>query len=327
MWKSVARIASCSMLALALAGQQAQAQPSAPYPAKAVKIIVSFPTGGTTDSIARIVSNKLSAKWGQPVIVENRPGAGGNVGAAVFAKAAPDGHTLFFSAPGPLTINISLFRNLNFDPRKFVPISMVARMPNAMVVGPSVKAKTMQEFIAHARQNPGKITFATQGEGTTSHLTALLFQSLTGTKLLHVPYKGSAPALVDMIGGQVDVIFDNITTSAPFYNQKRVDILAVATKSRVRSLPTVPTASEAGLPNFESGTWVGVVAPQDTPAAIAEKVNKDIAEVLKQPDVIEQIATLGAEPFGGTPAEMSAFLLDETSKWRQVIQAANITVE
>jgi tripartite-type tricarboxylate transporter receptor subunit TctC len=327
MWKPLIQIASCTLLFLPLIGQHAKAQTSTGYPTKTVKLIVPFPPGGTTDSITRIVGNKLSAKWGQPVIVENRPGAGGNIAGAMFAKSDPDGYTLFSSAPGPLTINFSLFKNLNFDPRKFVSVSMIADMPNALVVGPSVKAKTLQELIAYAKQNPGKVTFATQGNGTTSHLTAVLFQSLTGIKMLHVPYKGSSPALTDMIGGQVDMMFDNITTSLPFYNQKRVNILAVTTKSRVRFLPNVSTAAEAGLPNFESGTWVGVVAPQGTPTAIAEKINKDIAEIIKQPDVIKQFADLGAEPLGGTPADMSAFLRSESNKWRKVIDSASITAD
>jgi tripartite-type tricarboxylate transporter receptor subunit TctC len=325
MLKPIVRFASCALFALPLLAQYAAAETV--YPTKPVKIIVSFPAGGTTDAVTRIVGQKLSAKWGQSVIVENRPGAGGNIGGAYVSRAEPDGYTLFSSAPGPLTINISLYKNLNFDPRKFVPVGMMADMPNVLVVGPTIKAKTMQELIAYAKQNPGKVSFATQGNGTTSHLTGVLFQSLTGTKMVHIPYKGSSPALTDIIGGQVDMMFDNITTSLPFYSQKRINILAVTAKSRIPSLPNVPTAAEAGLAGFESGTWVGLVAPPGTPAEIAAKVNKDLNEVLKQPDVIKQFAALGANPFRDSPAQMEAFLNGEIAKWRKVIQSANISLD
>jgi tripartite-type tricarboxylate transporter receptor subunit TctC len=319
------QLSSCVLLALPLAVQSASAQ--AAYPTKPVKIVVSFPAGGTTDSLTRIVGQRLSAKWGQPVIVENRPGAGGNIAGAYISRAEPDGYTLFSSAPGPLTINVSLYKNLNFDPRKFTPVTMIADMPNVLTLGPSIKVKTMAELIAYAKANPGKVRFATQGNGTTSHLTGELFQSLTGTRMVAVPYKGSTPALTDIIGGQVDIMFDNITTSLPFYKAGRVNIVAVTAAARIPSLPKVPTAKEAGVANFESGTWVAIVAPPGTPAAIADKVNKDMADILKMPDVIKQFGELGANPSKGSPAQTAAFLKAETEKWRKVVQAAHISID
>jgi tripartite-type tricarboxylate transporter receptor subunit TctC len=325
MIKRMLWLSSCALLVLPLVVQNAAAQ--AAYPTKPVKIIVSFPAGGTTDSLTRIVGQRLSAKWGQAVIVENRPGAGGNIAGAYISRADPDGYTLFSSAPGPLTINVSLYKNLNFDPRKFTPVTMIADMPNVLTIGPSIKAKTMAELIAYAKANPGKVRFATQGNGTTSHLTGELFQSLTGTKMVAVPYKGSTPALTDIIGGQVDIMFDNITTSLPFHKAGRVNIVAVTAPARIPSMPNVPTSKEAGLADFESGTWVGIVAPPGTPAAIADKVNKDMAEVLKMPDVVKQFGQLGANPSKGSPAQMDSFLKAETDKWRKVVEAAHISID
>ncbi|MEC4720357.1 tripartite tricarboxylate transporter substrate binding protein [Noviherbaspirillum sp. CPCC 100848] len=326
MWKTMFKSAGCVAVLMLASTQQAVAQEAA-YPTKPVRIIVSFPPGGTTDSITRIIAGKLSTKWGQPVIVENRPGAGGNIAAQTVVNASPDGYTLLSSAPGPLTINFNIFKNLNFDARRLVPVAMVADMPNVLTVGPTIKVRTLEELLTQLKQNPGKVTYATQGNATTSHLTAELFQSMTGTKMLHVPYKGSTPALTDLIGGQVDLIFDNITTSLPFYNQKRVNILAVASKERLATLPNVPTAAEAGLKNFESATWVAFVAPPGTPAAVVDKINKGVNESLKEPDVQRQFADLGAQTTGGTPAQMAAFLKSETAKWQKVIETAKITGE
>jgi len=325
MLKQLLRLSSCALFVFPLA---THAAPEAvKYPIKPVTIVVSFPAGGTTDTITRIVGQRLSIKWGQPVIVENRPGAGGNIAGGYVSRAEPDGYTLFSSAPGPLAVNANLYKNLNFDPRKFTPITMIADMPNVLAVGPSVKARTVQELISYAKQHPGKVSYASQGNGTTSHLTGELFQSLTGTKLLHVPYKGSAPALTGLMGGEVDMIFDNITSSLPFYQRQRLDILAVTAPTHLPSIPKVPTIAQAGLPNFLSGTWVCVVAPPGTPAAIADKVSKDMAEVLKMAEVIKLFEALGAKPYGTTPAQTSVFLKEETDKWHKVIQSAAIVIE
>jgi tripartite-type tricarboxylate transporter receptor subunit TctC len=317
------RLVAASCIA-ALPGVRAE---PAPYPAKPVTMLVPFPAGGTTDSIARIVGDKLAARLGQTFIVDNKPGAGGNIGAAQLARAEPDGYTLLASPPGPLTINFNLYKGLNYDARKFVPVSMIANMPNILVVGPSVKAKTLQELIDYARANPGKLSFASQGNGSTSHLTGILFQTLTGTRMVHVPYKGSSPALNDLIAGTVDLMFDNVTTTLPFHNARRATILAVATRERIPSIPEVPTAAEAGLANFESGTWVTLVAPAHTPAAIADKLAREIDEIIRQPDVIRQFAGFGAEPVGGTPAVTARLLQNESARWKKVIESAHITLE
>jgi len=295
------------------------------FPGKPVKVTVPFPAGGTTDSVVRIVGERLSAKWSQQVLVDNKPGAGGNIGAALFSRSEGDGHNLLAAPPGPLAVNFNLYKGLNYDARTFVPVSMIANMPNVLVVGPAVSAKTLQELIAYAKANPGKLSYATQGNGSTSHLTAILFQSMTGIEMVHVPYRGSGPALTDMMGGKIHVMFDNLTTSLPFHTSKRVTILAAATKERIPVLPHVPTMSEAGLHNFESGTWVGLVAAPGTPTRIAEQISRDVAETLKQPEVMRLFATLGAEPVGGTPAATAAFLQAEATKWKKVIDSAQIT--
>lgn len=297
------------------------------YPNKTITIVVPFPAGGTTDSIARIVADKLRARLQQTVIVDNKPGAGGNIGGSFVSRAAPDGYTLFASPPGPLAINFNLYKSINYDARKFVPITTIANMPNVIVVGPSVKARNVQELVEYAKANPDKLSFASQGAGSTSHLTTLYFQSRLGIKMVHIPYKGSAPALTDLMGGTVDLMFDNVTTTLPFHQSKKVRILASATKTRVASIPEVPTMAEAGVPNFESGTWVTLVAPEHTPPAVASKLAKEIGAIVKMPDVIKQFEALGAEPVGGTPEATATMLREETSRWKKVIDAAQITLD
>jgi tripartite-type tricarboxylate transporter receptor subunit TctC len=297
------------------------------YPSRPITIIVPFPAGGTTDSIARIVGAKLSERLHQQVIIDNRAGAGGNIGAVMLARADGDGYTLMAAPPGPLTINFNLYKELQFDPRKFVPISMIANMPNVLVVGPSVHAKTVQELIAYAKANPGKLSFASQGNGTTSHLTGIYFASKVGINISHVPYKGSAPALNDLIAGRIDLMFDNVTTTLPFHNAKKATILAVATKKRIASVPDVPTTAEAGVPGFESGTWVTLVAPEGTPSAIAARLSKEVAEIIKLPDVMARFASFGADPVGGTPAQTATSLREEAARWKTVIDTAHVTIE
>lgn len=317
-----------SVLALGLAlAAPIAAKAQTDFPNKPVKMIVPFPPGGTTDSIARLVAERLGAKWNQQVLVDNKAGAGGNIGAAQFARSEGDGYTLLAAPPGPLAVNFNLYKGLNYDARSFVPVSMIANMPNVLVVGPSLKARTLAEVIAHAKASPGKLTYATQGNGSTSHLTSVLFQSLTGIDMIQVPYRGSSPALVDLMGGKIDLMFDNLTTSLPFHTAKRVTIVAAATKTRIPALPDVPTMSEAGLPDFESGTWVGLVAAPGTPPAIAEQISRDVAEALKHPEVVRVLGTLGAEPVGGTPAATAAYLKAEAAKWKKVIETANITAD
>ncbi|HEY4066619.1 MAG TPA: tripartite tricarboxylate transporter substrate binding protein [Burkholderiaceae bacterium] len=317
----LARAAACLLVAAAGAASAAD------YPSKAITLIVPFPAGGTTDSIARIVGAKLTERLHTQVVIDNRTGAGGNIGAVLLAHAAGDGYTLMMAPPGPLTINFNLYKDLQFDPRKFVPISMVANMPNVLVVGPSVKATSLAELIADAKANPGKLTFASQGNGTTSHLTGIYFASKVGINIAHVPYKGSAPALNDLIAGRIDMMFDNITTTLPFHNAKKANILAVATKKRIPSAPNVPTMAEAGLPGFESGTWVALVAPEGTPPEIAARLSKEVAEIIKLPEVTSKFAGFGADPVGGTPAQTGALLHEESMRWKSVIDAAHVTIE
>ncbi len=311
-------------LALAVLATSAAAQS---WPTKPVKLIVPFPAGGTTDALPRIMAEKLQAKWGQPVVVENRVGAGGNSGADFAFRAEPDGHTLLVSAPGPLVVAPSLVRRLTFDPQKFVPVTMLATMPNLLVTRPTLPAANAQELVALAKKEAGKLSFGSQGVGTTSHLTAAMFEQMTGTDLVHVPYKGTAPALTDLMGGQIDIMFDNVTSSTQPYKAGRIRALAVAAPKRLATLPEIPTADEVGLKGFYSSTFVAMVAPPGTPAALTARIQKDVAEVLRMPDVRSKFLELGAEPVGDSQAELGRFLANETTRWREVIQKANVQPE
>ncbi len=303
------------------------AQDVSGYPSKPIRIIVPFPAGGTADVLPRVLAEKLSARFGQPVLIENRAGASGNIGAEAVFKADPDGYTLLSAPPPPLVINPSLYPKLAFDPSQFVPITVIASVPNVLLVHPKVPSNTLQEFIAYAKANPDKLNYASQGSGTTSHLTAEMFKSMAGVRITHVPYKGTAPALTDLLGGQVDMMFDNLGVSAQHVRSGKLKALAVSSTVRINSLPHVPTVIEAGLPGFTSVAWYGVVAPPKTPPEIAAKLSVAIIETLKHPDVIKRLQDLSAEPVGSTPAEMSAFMRDEVERWRRVIQSANVKVD
>jgi tripartite-type tricarboxylate transporter receptor subunit TctC len=296
------------------------------FPGKPVKIIVPFPAGGTADLLPRIVGEKLSEKWGQGVIIENRSGAGGNIGADAVARSDPDGYTLLSSPPGPLAINQNLYRKLSYDPTRFVPVTILATVPNTLAARTGLPAKTVKDVIALAKASPGKLTFASQGNGSTSHLTASLFESMAGVKMLHVPYKGTAPALTDLLAGRVDIFFDNLGSSLRHHQAGKIRILAVASARRAAALPRVPTIAESGLPGFLSVTWFGVVAPEGTPPAIAGQLSAAFAEALALPDVRKRFLERGAEPMGGTPAETAAFIKDETKRWQGVIESAHVTL-
>ena len=296
------------------------------FPTRAVKIVVPFPAGGTADVMPRIVADWLSRKWGQPVVVENRAGAGGNIGAEVVAKAEPDGYTLLSAPPPPLVINHNLYPKLGFDPTELVPIVIMGRVPNALVVNPKVPAGSVADIIARAKAEPGKITFASQGNGSTSHLTAEMFQMMAGVRFQHVPYRGSAPALTDLVAGNVDIMFDNLGVSLPLVKEGRLKLLAVATPARMAALPEVPTIAQT-LPGFESAAWFGIVAPPRTPAAIAAKINADVVEALRQGDIRERLAQLSAEPIGGTPEATAAYMRAETARWHEVIKAAKVKLD
>ena len=296
------------------------------YPSRPVKIIVPFPAGGTADVMPRVFSDWLSKKWGQPVVIENRTGAAGNIGAEAVAKAEPDGYTLLSAPPPPLVINHNLYPKLNFDPTEFVPIVIMGRVPNALVVNAKLPLNNVADVIAYAKANPGKLTSATQGNGTTSHLTSELFQLMAGVKFQHVPYRGSAPALTDLVAGSVDLMFDNLGVSLALVKGGQIKLLAVATPKRMASLPDVPTIAET-LPGFESAAWFAIVAPPKTPAAIVDKINADVNEALRQPDIIQRLAQLSAEPIGGTPQATAAYMREEIERWNKVIKAANVKLD
>lgn len=297
------------------------------YPARPVKIVVPFPAGGTADAVPRIIGDWLSRKWGQPVIIDNRTGAAGNIGAEFVAKADPDGYTLLAAPPPPLVINQNLYPHLEFDPGQFVPMVVMARVPNALVVNPDkIAANTVKDFIAYAQANSGKVTDATQGNGTTSHLTSELFQMMAHVKFQHVPYRGSAPALNDLVAGSVDCMFDNLGVSMQLVTAGKLKLIAVASPKRMASLPDKPTIAET-LPGFSATAWYAIVGPPHTPSAIAEKVNAGVNEALRDPEIIKKIAELSGEPVGGSVQETVFFFRDDEARWKRVITSAHVTIE
>ncbi|HVL35457.1 MAG TPA: tripartite tricarboxylate transporter substrate binding protein [Burkholderiales bacterium] len=312
----------CAVLAALAFAAQAQ-----DYPSKTVRIVVPFPAGGSADLLPRVVAEKVAEKWSQPVIVENRPGAAGNIGADVVFRAEPDGYTLLSAPPPPLVINKLLYPKLTYDPAQFVPITVIAAIPNVLLVHPRTKVDTVQELIALAKANPGRLNYASQGNGSTSHLTAELFKAMAGgLSITHVPYKGTAPALADLIAGQVEMMCDNLGVSLPHVRSGRLKALAVASRTRVAALPEVPALAET-LPGFEAVAWFGIVAPPRTPAAIAARVQAAVAEALRHPDVQKRLGELSAEPLGLTPAETAAYMRQETERWGGVIRAANVKLD
>ncbi len=314
------------LLAALAAPGLARAQ-DAEFPSRPVRVIIPFPAGGAADILTRSLVDQLRQVWKQPVVVENLPGAGGNIGAQAAARAEPDGHTLLASPPGPLVINRFLYRHLPFDPTTFVPITVMAKVPNVVAAGPKLAARTVAELVAEARRRPGELTFASQGNGSTSHLTGAMFEALTGTRLIHVPYRGEAPALVDVVAGQVDVMFGNLTAAMPQYRGDRLRILAVTDAQRASVIPEVPTAAEAGVANFISAAWFALAAPPGTPAALAARISAQVAEAMRAPTLRARYAELGAEPVGQPPAATSAFFAEEAERWSNVIRFAQVTLD
>ncbi|MEA2917239.1 MAG: hypothetical protein QOJ15_9320, partial [Bradyrhizobium sp.] len=309
-------------LLLVLSGLPAGSVRAEDYPDRPVKIIVPFAAGGTADAVPRLVGNWLSRKWGQPVIIDNRTGAGGNIGAEAAYHSAPDGYTLFSSPPPPLVINQNLYPKLGFDPTKFEPIVVIAQVPNALIVNPkNLKASTLSELVDYLRQNPEKVTAATQGNGTTSHLTAELFQVMAKVKLRFIPYRGSAPALQGLLAGDVDLMFDNLGVSLPLVEAGNLKLLAVASTQRLPSLPEVPTIAET-LPGFEAVAWYAIVAPPATPKRITDKINADVNEALRQPELQGRLKKLSAETFGGSAEKATKYMREEVERWGNVIKAA-----
>ncbi|HZQ75389.1 MAG TPA: tripartite tricarboxylate transporter substrate binding protein [Burkholderiales bacterium] len=314
------------MLALALLSLALGAS-AQEWPSKPVRIVVPFPPGGGADGMPRALSDRIAEKLGQPVVIENRPGAAGNIGADVVFHSDPDGYTLLAAPAPPLVINQMLYKSLNFDPTKFVPVTVMGAIPNAIYVHPQIKVNSIPELIAYAKANPGKLNYGSQGSGTTSHMTCELFKSMAGNlNITHVPYKGTGPALAAFLGGQVDMICDNLGTTLAHVRAGKVKILAVASKKRVPTLPDVPALDEM-LPGFESIAWFGIVGPPGMPPAIAERMSAVVREVEKDPEVQKRFAALSAQTVGNTPAEMAAFMKQEIERWGSVIRAANIHVD
>ena len=298
-----------------------------PYPARPIRIIVPFPPGGTADLMPRIFGEKLAAKWGQPVVIDNRPGAAGNIGAEIVFKAEPDGYTLLSAPPPPLVINQSLYPKLGYDATRFVAVSVMAAVPNVLLVHPKVPASSVQDLIAHAKANPDRLVYSSQGNGTTSHLTTEMFKTVAGgLKITHIPYKGTAPALAALLAGETNLMFDNLGVSLPHALGGRLRALAVCSERRVVTLPQVPAMVEI-YPGFVSIAWFGIVAPPKTAPKIAATLAEAVVEALKLPDVRKRLVDLSAEPVGNTPAQMAAFMKQDAERWRKVIQAAGVKVD
>jgi tripartite-type tricarboxylate transporter receptor subunit TctC len=297
------------------------------YPTRPVKFLVPYPGGGTNDVVARIVGEKLQAKWGQPVIVENRSGGGGNIGAALVAQAEPDGYTLLVSSTPPLATNQSLYRQLSFKPEEFVPITNFGSATNLVIVRKGLPVNSVAELIAYAKANPGKLVYGSQGVGNTPHLTANMFMAMTGTSMVHVPYRGETLVYTDMLGERVDVFFGNIAGASAFYRDDKLKILAVLDKARAAALPEVPTSAEVGLPDLLSSVWYAMVGPPRLKPELRDQIAKATIEVLKMPDVQQRFRALNVEPDGRTPAETKAFIKDEARRWGEVIRANNIMAE
>ena len=298
------------------------------FPSKPMTIVVPFSAGGTTDILARIVGQALSNELGQPVVVDNRAGAGGNIGAAVAAKAPADGHTLFMGTVGTHAINASLYKKLPFDPIKdFAPLSRVANVPNVLVSHPSQPYKTVSELIAYAKSHPGKVNYASSGSGSSIHLSGELFEAMTKTGMVHIPYKGSAPAVNDLLANQVDIMFDNLPSAIAHVRAGKLRAIAVTTAKRSEQLPQVPTIAESGVPGYEATSWFGLFAPAGTPVAVVTKLNAAIVKVLGQPEVKRKITEQGGDPSPEKPEQFAAFIQAESLKWGKVVRDSGASVD
>ncbi len=298
------------------------------YPSKPIRIVVPFPPGGATDILARAVGVELTRAWGQPVPVENRPGAGGNIGADMVAKAAPDGYTLVMGTVGTHAINMSLYSKMPYDTVKdFAPVTLVASVPNILVVHPSLPVKTVHDLIELAKSKPGQIYFASSGNGTSIHLAGELFKTMAGVNMVHVPYKGSAPAVADLLGGQVSCMFDNMPSSLPHVKAGKLRGIAVTSARRSPATPDLPTIAEAGLPGYEASSWFGILAPAGTPREIVTKLNQTIVASLQTPEMRERLSSQGAEPVGDTPEEFAAYIKSEIAKWAKVVKASGAKLD
>jgi tripartite-type tricarboxylate transporter receptor subunit TctC len=298
------------------------------FPTKPITIVVPFTAGGTTDILARVVGLHMGTTLGQPVIVDNRAGAGGNIGSQLVARAAPDGYTILMGTVGTHAINQSLYKTMPFDPIKdFAPLSRVAMVPNLLVANPGQPYRTVKELIAYVKANPGKVSYASSGNGTSIHLSAELFKQMAGVEMQHVPYRGSAPAVADLLGGQTAIMFDNMPSAIPHVKGDKLRALAVTTSRRSPALPDVPTVAEAGVPGYEATSWFGLLAPAGTPADVVARLNGAIVKALADPEVQKKLAEQGAETHGEKPEQFAAFIQSETAKWGKVVKQSGASVD
>ncbi len=321
------KIATAVLVGLTV-GASSLAQTADNYPNRSITMVVAFPAAGTTDILARLIGQKLTEKFKQTVVVENRPGAGGNIGTAYVAKAPPDGYTIMMGTIGTQSINPSLYKKMPYDAAKdFVPITRAAMVPNLLVVNKDAPYNTLAEMMAFGKANPGKLTYGSSGNGTTLHLSGELFNLMSGSKITHIPYKGSTPAVADLLGGQISMIFDNMPSVIQQVKSGRLKALAVTSAQRNPQLPEIPTIQELGVAGYEVWSWFGLLAPAATPKPIVDKLNASIVDIIKQPDVQAKIIELGAVPVPETSAEFGAFIEAETVKWAKVIKEANIGID
>ena len=312
----------------ALVGWGSGAAYAQAYPSKPIRFVVPYPAGGPLDTVARLLGAKVGESVGQPVVVDNKPGAGGNIGADIVAKSPADGYTILMGAVATHAINPTLYKSIPYDPIKdFAPVTQVASTPNVLVVNPALPAKDVKELIAHAKANPGKLSFGSGSIGSAGHLAGELFKATAGVDMVHVPYKGAAPAMQDLIGGRTQLMFDNLASSLGQVKAGKVRALAVTTAKRTALAPELPTIAEAGLPGFDISTWFGVFAPAGTPKPALDRLHAEFARALAAPDVLEKMTSLGAEPVGNTPEEFAAFIRAEADKYAKVIRASGAKVD
>ncbi|HTQ00725.1 MAG TPA: tripartite tricarboxylate transporter substrate binding protein [Casimicrobiaceae bacterium] len=320
------KYARIALAVMAMAALAAPVYAEDAYPAKAVTMIVPFPPGGGTDTGARWIAQELGKKWGKAVVVDNKPGAAGMIGADIVSRAKPDGYTIMMANAQTIAINPSLYKRLPYDPdTAFAPISLVAELPLVLLVNASLPVKTTQEFIALAKSKPGELTYSSAGNGSSTHLAASLFENATGTKLRHVPYKGGGPAMQDLMSGVVNLTFLTVLESGSAIKSGKVRPIAVTSSARSPALPDVPTLAESGVPGFNSISWIGVLAPKNTPKPIIDKISRDVQEIVASPDMTKRLIDQGATPVGGTPAQFQSLIDSETQRYRKIIVEKNIS--